>query len=90
MNLKVKYNAFMAEHPLLRGGAWLTTKLFMLTLVAVLFVLGFLLRVIGGSNRDYETTEYDPGENLTADEKMARGLGYSSVGEMYEKDDHFN
>lgn len=89
MNLKAKYNTFIAEHRVLRGGAWVITKLFMVTLVAVLFVLGFLLRIIGGSNKDYEAAEYDPGENLTADEKMARGLGYSSVGEMYEKDDHF-
>lgn len=58
MNLKVKYNAFMAEHPLLRGGAWLITKLFMLTLVAILIVIEFLCRVISGSSKeqaeDYE------------------------------------
>lgn len=87
MNLKTKYNAFMAEHPLLRGGAWLITRLFMLALVAVLFVLKFLADVIADTDNGVST---DGNDDLMDTEQYARNRGYASAAEMYEKDDHFN
>ena len=72
MNLKAKYNAFMAEHPLLRGGAWLITKLFMLILVAILLVIEFLCSLFTGPSK--EQTE---GNNVVGDaDRAARDLGY--------------
>jgi uncharacterized membrane protein len=83
MNLKTKYNAFMAEHPVLRGGAWLITKLLTLTLVAVLFVLEFLFRVLGNSNKDSDTAEYDPDE-------AARDAGYINEAHMLREQERYS
>jgi hypothetical protein len=74
MNLKAKYNVFMAEHPLLRGCAWLITKLFMLTLVAVLFVLEIIFRVIGNASKEKAKEDEYP---VVGDmDKAAKDLGY--------------
>lgn len=76
MNLKAKYNTFIAEHRVLRGGAWLITKLFVLTLAAVLFVLEIVFRAIGNSSKDDEAYEYEHDDYARTADKMAQGFGH--------------
>jgi len=73
MKLKAKYNTFIAEHRVLRGGAWLITKLFILTLAAVLFVLDFLFRVINNSSNEHNK---DCAEQDSEHDKFAKEAGF--------------
>lgn len=79
MNLKAQYNAFMVKHPLLRGGVWLIAKLFMLTMVAVLFVLEVLFRAFGNASK--EQAESDE-QDVNCLDGMAKDMGYEDYEHM--------